>query len=87
MKSSNPVLGKAFNQPTTMQVDQLEQSFNAPAASSMRTSRMTMEDVVAKTGFFFAILLVVGAFAWTANLGTGCASTWIFRWLCISDDY
>ena len=71
MKSSNPVLGKAFNQPTTMQVDQLEQSFNAPAASSMRTGRMTMEDVVAKTGFLFAILLVVGAFAWTANLGTG----------------
>jgi len=62
---------KAFNQPTTMQVDQLEQSFNAPAASSMRTGRMTMEDVVAKTGFLFAILLVVGAFAWTANLGTG----------------
>ena len=71
MKSSNPVLGKAFNQPSTMQVDQLEQSFNAPAASSMRTGRMTMEDVVAKTGFLFAILLVVGAFAWTANLGTG----------------
>ncbi|MFM8671839.1 MAG: Bax inhibitor-1/YccA family protein, partial [Candidatus Nanopelagicus sp.] len=71
MKSSNPVLGKAFNQSTTMQVDQLEQSFNAPAASSMRTGRMTMEDVVAKTVFLFAILLVVGAFAWTANLGTG----------------
>ena len=71
MKSSNPVLGKAFNQPTTFQVDALEQSYNAPAASSMRTGRMTMEDVVAKTGFLFAILLVVGAFAWRANLGMG----------------
>ena len=71
MKSSNPVLGKAFNQPTTMQVDQLEQSFNAPAASSMRTGRMTMEDVVAKTGFLFAILVGVGALAWSANLGQG----------------
>jgi uncharacterized YccA/Bax inhibitor family protein len=71
MKSSNPVLGKAFNQPRNMQVDQLEQSYNAPAASSMRTGRMTIEDVVAKTGFLFAILVVVGAFAWRSNLGTG----------------
>jgi len=71
MKSSNPVLGKAFNQPTTTQVDQLEQSYNAPAASSMRTGRMTIEDVVAKTGFLFAILVVVGALAWSANLGMG----------------
>jgi len=30
-----------------------------------------MEDVVAKTGFLFAVLLVVGAFAWTTNLGMG----------------
>jgi uncharacterized YccA/Bax inhibitor family protein len=71
MKSSNPVLGKAFNQPNNMQVDQLEQSYNAPAASSMRTGRMTIEDVVAKTGFLFAILVVVGAVAWRVNLGMG----------------
>ena len=71
MKSSNPVLGKAFNQPKNMQVDQLEQSYNAPAASSIRTGRMTIEDVVAKTGFLFAILVVVGALAWSANLGMG----------------
>jgi len=71
MKSSNPVLGKAFNQPTTTRVDQLEQSYNAPAASSMRTGRMTIEDVVAKTGFLFTILVVVGALAWSANLGMG----------------
>ena len=71
MKSSNPVLGKAFNQPTTSRFDQLEQSYNDPAASSMRTGRMTIEDVVAKTGFLFAILVVVGALAWSANLGMG----------------
>ena len=71
MKSSNPVLGKAFNQPRNMRVDQLEQSYNAPAASSMRTGRMTIEDVVAKTGFLFTILVVVGALAWSANLGMG----------------
>jgi uncharacterized YccA/Bax inhibitor family protein len=71
MKSSNPVLGKAFNQPGNIQVDQLEQSYSAPAASSMRTGRMTIEDVVAKTGFLFAILVVVGAVAWRSNLGMG----------------
>ena len=71
MKSSNPVLGKAFNQPSNTRVDQLEQSYNAPAASSIRTGRMTIEDVVAKTGFLFAILVVVGALAWSANLGQG----------------
>jgi uncharacterized YccA/Bax inhibitor family protein len=54
-----------------MRVDQLEQSYNAPAASSMRTGRMTIEDVVAKTGFLFTILVVVGALAWSANLGMG----------------
>jgi uncharacterized YccA/Bax inhibitor family protein len=32
---------------------------------------MTIEDVVAKTGFLFAILVVVGALAWSANLGMG----------------
>ena len=71
MKSSNPVLGKAFNQSSNMQVDQLEQNYNAPAASSMRTGRMTIEDFVAKTGFLFTILVVVGALAWSANLGMG----------------
>ena len=30
---------------------------------------MTIEDVVAKTGFLFAILVVVGALAWSLNLG------------------
>jgi uncharacterized YccA/Bax inhibitor family protein len=54
-----------------MRVDQLEQSYNAPASSSMRTGRMTIEDVVAKTGFLFTILVVVGALAWSANLGMG----------------
>jgi uncharacterized YccA/Bax inhibitor family protein len=71
MRSSNPVLGKAFNQSSNMQIDQLEQSYQAPAASSIRTGRMTIEDVVAKTGFLFAVLLVVGALAWSADLGMG----------------
>ena len=77
MQSSNPVLGKAFNQPnnalTQNSYQELEQKFNSPAASSMRTGRMTIEDVVAKTGLLFGLLVVVGAFAWSANLGMGAA--------------
>ena len=77
MQSSNPVLGKAFNQPNNAlsqnSYQELEQKFNAPAASSMRTGRMTIEDVVAKTGLLFGLLVVVGAFAWSANLGMGAA--------------
>ena len=77
MQSSNPVLGKAFNQPNNSSnqdsFQQLEQSYQSPAASSMRTGRMTIEDVVAKTGFLFGILVVVGAVAWSANLGMGAA--------------
>ena len=50
---------------------QLEDLYNAPAASSIRTGRMTMDDVVTRTGMLFAILLVTGAFAWKAGLGGG----------------
>ena len=50
---------------------QLEDLYNAPAASSMRTGRMTMDDVVTRTGMLFAILLVTGGLAWKSNLGGG----------------
>jgi uncharacterized YccA/Bax inhibitor family protein len=77
MQSSNPVLGKAFNQPSNAlsqdSYQELEKVYQAPAASSIRTGRMTIEDVVAKTGFLFGLLVIVGAFAWSANLGMGTA--------------
>ncbi len=49
----------------------LEESYSAPSASSVQTGRMTMEDVVVKTAALFAVLLLVGSFAWNANLGGG----------------
>ena len=49
----------------------LEDTYSAPSASSVQTGRMTMEDVVVKTASLFAVLLVVGAYAWNANLGGG----------------
>lgn len=81
MRSSNPVLGRAFSQrgyaamdPTTTtreSAQSLETLYNAPAASSLRTGRMTIDDVVTRTGILFTTLVVVGAVAWNMNLGTG----------------
>lgn len=78
MESSNPVLKGAFAPQTRpiggsnqVDLDNLEQVYNAPAASSTRTGRMTIDDVVIRTGILFAVLVAVGAFAWNANLGGG----------------
>ena len=54
-----------------LQNENLEDTYSAPSASSLQTGRMTMEDVVVKTAALFAVLLVVGAYAWNANLGGG----------------
>ena len=87
MRSSNPVLGRAFNQrgyaafdPSTINSDPaaMEDLYNAPAASSMRTGRMTIDDVVTRTGILFVVLLAVGAVAWTLNLGTGAMMLGVF---------
>jgi uncharacterized YccA/Bax inhibitor family protein len=87
MRSSNPVLGRAFNQRGYAAFDPkatpgtdaaLENLYNAPAASSMRTGRMTIDDVVTRTGILFAVLVTVGAAAWTLNLGGGAMLLGIF---------
>ena len=49
----------------------LEDIYNAPAASSMRTGRMTMDDVVTRTAILFGLLAITGAIAWKADLGIG----------------
>ncbi len=81
MQSSNPVLGRAFNNKrgfasmgpvaTATEDSTLEDLYNAPAASSLRTGRMTMDDVVTRTGILFGVLVIAGAAAWTLNLGIG----------------
>jgi uncharacterized YccA/Bax inhibitor family protein len=53
--------------PTRLGNDSLEATYAAPAASSLRTGRMTMDDVVMRTATLFAVLVAVGAFAWGAN--------------------
>lgn len=77
MNSSNPVLNRAYGSRrgyaamnTTAQ-DNLEATYEAPAASSLRTGRMTMDDVVARTGILLGIAVTVGAAAWFLNLPPG----------------
>ena len=42
--------------------------YSAPAATGVETGRMTIDDVVVKTGLMFAVLLPLGAFNyWLAN--------------------
>lgn len=65
MQSSNPVLKRSFDAAA------LNEIYDAPAASSMRTGRMTIDDVIARTGLLFGILVFAGAAAWTFNLGSG----------------
>ncbi|NDA79812.1 MAG: Bax inhibitor-1/YccA family protein [Actinobacteria bacterium] len=79
MRSSNPVLGRAFGNKRgyaafePRSTDALEEMYTAPSASPLQTGRMTMDDVVARTGFLFAILVAVGAAAWFFNVGFGIA--------------
>ena len=79
MRSSNPVLGRAFSEKRgyaafePRPTDALEEMYSSPSASSMQTGRMTMDDVVARTGFLFAILVAVGGAAWFFNVGFGVA--------------
>jgi len=73
MKSSNPVFGRGYAaiKPGTLDrtVDQLEESYAAPAASSLHTGRMTIDDVVIRTSILFVVLVAVGGYAWSQNLG------------------
>jgi uncharacterized YccA/Bax inhibitor family protein len=79
MESRNPVFNnsKAFsrrgyatfneNAVPTATATQLEDMYNAPSATGVDTGRMTMDDVVVKTGLMFAVLLPVAAVAWWAQ--------------------
>lgn len=46
----------------------LEDLYNAPAASSIRTGRITMDDVITRTALLFAVLVIAGGFAWRSQL-------------------
>ena len=48
---------------------QLEKMYRAPSATTADTGRVTVDDVVVKTGIQFALLLVSAAVAWQATSG------------------
>jgi uncharacterized YccA/Bax inhibitor family protein len=72
MESRNPVFNRSdafsrrgyatFNETTTAaSAGTLEEMYNAPAATGVQTGRMTMDDVVIKTGLMFAVLVPLAA--------------------------
>lgn len=77
MRSSNPVFKRGYAAMDTRGIDSvsevtaLEEQFAAPSASPRQTGRVTMDDIVTKSGFLFAIAVAVGALAWSLDLGVG----------------
>ena len=72
MQSRNPVFNRSdaftrrgyatFNDaPPATSGPQLEEMYNAPSATGLDTGRMTMDDVVIKTGLMFAVLVPLAA--------------------------
>ena len=75
MESRNPVFNRSdafsrrgyatFNEspaaPAATSATQLEEMYNQPAATGVQTGRMTMDDVVVKTGLMFAVLVPAAA--------------------------
>ena len=79
MQSSNPVLtrGRGFAAMNPNNTDSLEAAYSAPSAGGVSTGRMTIEDVVMRTGILFVVLVAVGSVAYGANNG-GLAAIGIF---------
>jgi uncharacterized YccA/Bax inhibitor family protein len=71
MQSRNPVFNRSeafsrrgyagFNEAPPVGGQQLEDMYNAPAATGVQTGRMTIDDVVVKTGLLFAVLVPLAA--------------------------
>ena len=77
MESRNPVFNNSkafsqkgyatFNEAPTATAGQLEDMYAAPPATGVDTGRMTIDDVVVKTGLMFAVLLPLAAAAYFLN--------------------
>ncbi|QHC67457.1 Bax inhibitor-1/YccA family protein [Rathayibacter oskolensis] len=74
MASSNPAFGRPefsnrgyagrVQDVPDVSPDALDQMYNRPAASSVETDRMTVEDTLAKTALAFVVLLAGAAVGW-----------------------
>ncbi len=69
--SSNPALTRssAFSEQHLRTADPLEEAYAAGSATSRDTGRMTVDDVVNRTGILLAIAFATGAVTWALDLG------------------
>jgi uncharacterized YccA/Bax inhibitor family protein len=69
--SNNPALTRspAFSEQRLRTVDPLEEAFAGRSATSRDTGRMTVDDVVNRTGVLLAIAFATGAVTWALDLG------------------
>lgn len=68
MESSNPVLAKAYSKEGFAA---FEQTYAGPSATSIQTGRMTIDDVVTKTGLLLAVLVITAGLSWKLDFSTG----------------
>ncbi len=71
MQSRNPVFGRDATFAREARVDDLEAIYRAPSATATDMGRMTLNDVIVKTGIVFAVLLVGAAIGWQVVSSTG----------------
>ena len=71
LQSSNPVFGRApglqpqtFGAPGYPTAGEVEEIYRTP-------QRLTLDDIVTKTGLLLGVILIAGAFAWVADLSPG----------------
>jgi uncharacterized YccA/Bax inhibitor family protein len=69
--SNNPALTRspAFSEQHLRTLDPLEEAYAARSATSRDTGRMTVDDVVNRTGLLLAIAFATGAVTWALDLG------------------
>jgi uncharacterized YccA/Bax inhibitor family protein len=69
--SNNPALTRspAFSEQRLRTADPLEEAYAARSATSRDTGRMTVDDVVNRTGLLLAIAFATGAVTWALDLG------------------
>ena len=67
--SNNPALSRsaAFNEQRLRTGDPLEEAFAGRSATSRETGRMTVDDVVNRTGLLLAIAFATGAVTWVSE--------------------